>query len=259
MSCAGSWQGHLDAAAYSRFQQTCGISDISQPHRQPLWEIISSKHTEGTRHYHNLNHLMFMFDFIQQACKAGYTLQGTATLDWGIWFHDVVHNPESSTNEADSAALAGQLLQAAGLQQDTINKIKTYILATASHHHVEGDPDGDLMMDADLAILGAPLHKYIDYAVAVRKEYGHLSDEEYTKSRARVLKGLLDREQLFLSDVGKSTCEAAARANMAHEWRLVSAGQLLQANTSDKGDPEGAEENGLSEGAAADSSSAQER
>eukprot|EP00879_Flechtneria_rotunda_P023478 GHRR01024835.1.p1 GENE.GHRR01024835.1~~GHRR01024835.1.p1 ORF type:complete len:167 (+),score=33.89 GHRR01024835.1:744-1244(+) len=126
---------------------------------------------------------MFMFDFIQQACKAGYTLQGTATLDWGIWFHDVVHNPESSTNEADSAALAGQLLQAAGLQQDTINKIKTYILATASHHHVEGDPDGDLMMDADLAILGAPLHKYIDYAVAVRKEYGHLSDEEYTKSR----------------------------------------------------------------------------
>lgn len=50
-------------------------------------------------------------------------------------------------------------------------------------------------------------------------------------SRARVLKSLLDREQLFLTDIGKSTCEAAARANMAHEWRLAFGGQLLQANT----------------------------
>jgi predicted metal-dependent HD superfamily phosphohydrolase len=36
---------------------------------------------------------------------------------------------------------------------------------------------------ADLSILGAPLQRYADYAVAIRKEYGHLSDEEYTQGR----------------------------------------------------------------------------
>lgn len=48
--------------------------------------------------------------------------------------------------------------------------------------------------------------------------------------RARVLKRMLDREQLYLTDIGKSACEAAARANMSHEWRLAFAGQLMQAN-----------------------------
>jgi hypothetical protein len=42
---------------------------------------------------------------------------------------------------------------------------------------------------------------------------------------------MLDREQLFLTDVGKSACEAAARANMSHEWRLAFGGQLLQTNS----------------------------
>lgn len=38
---------------------------------------------------------------------------------------------------------------------------------------------------------------------------------------------MLDREQLYLTDVGKSACEAAARANMSHEWRLAFGGSLL--------------------------------
>jgi hypothetical protein len=46
---------------------------------------------------------------------------------------------------------------------------------------------------------------------------------------------MLDREQLYLTDVGKSACEAAARANMSHEWRLAFGGQLLQANGLGKG------------------------
>jgi predicted metal-dependent HD superfamily phosphohydrolase len=82
-----------------------------------------------------------------------------------------------------------------------------------------------------IAAQGAPLQRYAEYAVAVRQEYSHLSDTEYCTGRARVLKALLDREQLFLTDVGKSACEAAARANMSHEWRLAFGGQLLQTNS----------------------------
>jgi hypothetical protein len=70
-----------------------------------------------------------------------------------------------------------------------------------------------------LLLLLLPLHIYSK----------HVS--QHVTNRAHVLKSLLDREQLFLTDVGKSTCEAAARANMGHEWRLVFGGSQLTAST----------------------------
>lgn len=70
-----------------------------------------------------------------------------------MWFHDAVYTPGSSTNEAESAELAAQLLLPAGLPADTVARVQKYIRATADHHHLEGDPDGDLFMDADMAVL----------------------------------------------------------------------------------------------------------
>lgn len=125
-----------------------------------------------------------MFDFIKRAVKSGYTLQDPAAVDWAVWFHDIVYNPtDAGNNEAQSAELAAGLLSAAGLPADTVNKIKRYIMATKEHCHLEGDTDADIVVDADLSILGAPLPKYIEYAVAIRKEYSHLSDQEFTQGR----------------------------------------------------------------------------
>uniref|UniRef100_A0A383VZB4 HD domain-containing protein n=1 Tax=Tetradesmus obliquus TaxID=3088 RepID=A0A383VZB4_TETOB len=228
----------VEAACRQRFLETCELSGVSDPHRQTIWEIIISHYSAGNRHYHNLAHLMCMFDFVKRASKAGIALVDAAAVEWAVWFHDIVYTPCSKSNEADSAELAGKLLLAAGVPAATVQKAQRIILATADHHHLEGDADGDVVVDADLSILGAPLPRYAEYAVAVRKEYGHLSDEEYTQGRARVLKGLLDREQLFLTDIGKATCEAAARANMGHEWRLVFGGSQLSASTIEEADTE---------------------
>ncbi|KAF6260265.1 hypothetical protein COO60DRAFT_1700389 [Scenedesmus sp. NREL 46B-D3] len=227
-----------EAACRQRFLRTCELCGVSDSHRHTIWEAIVSHYSASNRHYHNLAHLMCMFDFIKRASKAGVTLVDPAAVDWAVWFHDIIYHPSSKSNEADSAELAGKLLLPAGVPAETVQKAQRIILATADHHHLAGDADGDVVVDADLSILGAPLQRYADYAVAVRKEYGHLSDAEFTQGRARVLKGLLDREQLFLTDVGKSTCEAAARANMGHEWRLVFGGSQLSASTIDEADTE---------------------
>jgi hypothetical protein len=58
-----------------------------------------------------------------------------------------------------------------------------------------------------------------------------------------VLKGLIDREQLFASEYGRALCETAARANLAYEWRLLYSGRLLQHSAFDEGmeDAEGNE------------------
>lgn len=222
-------------APYDRFLDTCGLTPgVQEPGREQIWTQLQERYTEGSRFYHNLDHIMAMLEFVSFSVRAGIVLQDPAAVEWAVWMHDLVYTPCSSTNEAQSAEVAGQLLSAAGLPPATVQKVQRYIVATSDHHHV--DADGDVVVDAGLSILGAPLQRYVDYAVAVRKECAHLTDEQYTQQRARFLKGLLDREQLFLTDIGKSACEAAARANMSHEWRLAYGGQLLLINAFDERD-----------------------
>jgi predicted metal-dependent HD superfamily phosphohydrolase len=47
----------------------------------------------ATRFYHNLEHVMSLFDFIQFATKAGMVLQDPAAVDWAVWFHDIIYDP----------------------------------------------------------------------------------------------------------------------------------------------------------------------
>jgi predicted metal-dependent HD superfamily phosphohydrolase len=63
---------------------------------------------QGNRHYHNLAHLLCMFDFVKRASKAGITLVDPAAVEWAVWFHDIIYQPSSKSNEAESAELAGK-------------------------------------------------------------------------------------------------------------------------------------------------------
>jgi predicted metal-dependent HD superfamily phosphohydrolase len=54
---------------------------------------------------------MCMFDFVKRASKAGVTLTDPAAVEWAVWFHDIVYEPSSKSNEADSAELAGKCKQ----------------------------------------------------------------------------------------------------------------------------------------------------
>jgi hypothetical protein len=72
---------------------------------------------QGNRHYHNLVHLVCMFDFVKRASKAGVTLTDPAAVEWAVWFHDIVYQPSSKSNEADSAELAGKCEDRSGWTQ----------------------------------------------------------------------------------------------------------------------------------------------
>jgi predicted metal-dependent HD superfamily phosphohydrolase len=69
---------------------------------------------QANRHYHNLAHLMCMFDFVKRASKAGVTLTDPAAVEWAVWFHDIVYQASSKSNEADSAELAGKCKHRSG-------------------------------------------------------------------------------------------------------------------------------------------------
>jgi predicted metal-dependent HD superfamily phosphohydrolase len=78
--------------------------------------------------------------------------------------------------------VAARVLSDAGLPAASVARVAAYILATKTHLH-SADRDEHVVVDADMCVLGAPLQRYAQYAAGVRREYGHLSDEEYTQGR----------------------------------------------------------------------------
>jgi predicted metal-dependent HD superfamily phosphohydrolase len=73
------------------------------------------------------------------------------------------------------------------------------------------------MCDADLAILGAPREKYVQYAQAIRQEYVHVPSAEYHVGRSRVLHSFLDRESIYRTPYAREHWEERARENLASE------------------------------------------
>ena len=71
-----------------------------------------------------------------------------------------------------------------------------------------------MLIDADLAILGASEPNYRNYSEQIRREYGWVPDADYRQGRHRVLASFLSRPRIyqFLGEL-----EEPARRNIAAE------------------------------------------
>jgi predicted metal-dependent HD superfamily phosphohydrolase len=73
------------------------------------------------------------------------------------------------------------------------------------------------LLDAEMAILGAPPEQYKDYACAIRLEYAWVSDADYRVGRRAVLERFPARPRIFRTETLFAEREAAARRNLAAE------------------------------------------
>ena len=87
--------------------------------------------------------------------------------------------------------------------------------------HVPGarDREGELLCDADLAILAAEPAAYDRYVEQIREEYAAVPEEQFLAGRLRVLTALADRE-LFRTAKGRRLT-SAARANLEREMQAL--------------------------------------
>jgi predicted metal-dependent HD superfamily phosphohydrolase len=179
----------------------------------PVADDLLARWSEPHRHYHTLAHL--------ETCLVGLdvnrSLAADATaIEAALWFHDAIYDPRAPDNEARSAALAVSVFRAAGVADATTLKIERLILATRTHE-AAADPDTVLLLDLDLAILGASPAAYHAYAAAIRREYAWAPEADYRRKRAAVLARFLERPRLYLTAPFFARHETAARANLAAE------------------------------------------
>lgn len=168
------------------------------------------------RGYHDLTHLAEVLDHLI-ALDAG----DDTTLLLAAWFHDAVYD-DAPDPEERSAQLAEMLLADAGVD---VPEVARLVRLTAHHRPADDDWRGQLLTDADLAILAAPTDRYEEYVAGVRAEYAAVPDPDFARGRAAVLRELLAKPTLFHTTRARELWEGQARANVAAELtRLDRAG-----------------------------------
>ncbi|MEU7058957.1 hypothetical protein [Streptomyces sp. NPDC046197] len=189
------------------------------PDPAPYADNLLARWQEPQRRYHTLAHLTAVLDRIdvlEQYADAPDVVRLAA------WFHDAVYLPDRSENEERSARLAERALPEAGLPEDRTAQVARLVRLTVGHDPADDDRDGQVLCDADLAILASPPSVYAAYTAAVREEYHFVPNDVFREGRAGVLRQLLAMPRLFRTPYAAATWERTARYNMASELEMLS-------------------------------------
>lgn len=187
---------------------------VAGPHHEHVVDALLERHREVHRHYHTATHVMWVCRHVVELASKHPVPDVHAALAAAL-FHDAVYQPTSSTNEADSAALAVRHLHDIGWADDRVAAVDALIMATADH--LPADTGQEVLLDADLAILGAQAGHYQAYATGVRAEYAHIDDQAWQRGRASVLQHFLERPNIYCTTTMQQSSEHRARANMSAE------------------------------------------
>ncbi|MCW8131677.1 MAG: hypothetical protein KIS92_15130 [Planctomycetota bacterium] len=183
------------------------------PGAAQAWKHLCANYAERGRAYHNLAHVAACLAHLDAfARRVRVPVGAFDDLELALWFHDFVYDPKRKDNEARSAAAfargVGKALPAARRR-----RIVQWILATR-HTQPPADPGEHLIVDLDLAILGAPRTIFDAYERAVRKEYAFVPEEAFRAGRAAVLKHFLARPRIFGTAYFFAKLEKVARRNL---------------------------------------------
>ncbi|WP_295526109.1 N-methyl-D-aspartate receptor NMDAR2C subunit [uncultured Pseudacidovorax sp.] len=190
-------------------------TDVGAQAPAGLLERLCEAYDEPQRHYHSLQHL----DECLVLLGAHRALsERPAEVALGLWFHDAVYDVRANDNEARSADWARDALVASGAPTEAAARVHALVMAT--RHAQPGaqtpeDPDTRLLLDVDLAILGAPPDRYAEYERQIRAEYAHVPPEVFEPRRRQLMAGFLARAPLYLTAGIHAARETQARRNLA--------------------------------------------
>ncbi|MFJ3218302.1 hypothetical protein ACIPLC_20575 [Kitasatospora sp. NPDC086801] len=197
-------------ADWTALLHRCAAAEDPEPYGRELLRRWS----EPQRRYHTPEHLHAVLRHVDDL--AGHAADPDA-VRLAAWFHDAVYRPDRSENEERSAALAVRALTAAGLPAARVAEVERLVLLTVTHHPAPGDRDGEVLCDADLAVLGGAPEAYAAYASAVRAEYAFVPEPDFRAGRAAVLRRLLALPALYRTPTARERFTDAARANLTAE------------------------------------------
>jgi predicted metal-dependent HD superfamily phosphohydrolase len=175
-----------------------------------LYEELVARYSDPERHYHTLQHLDECFARLAESRQLA---EHAHEIELALWFHDAVYDVRRQDNEERSASWAEEVSLGAGLTQHVAANVRDLIMATR-HDAIPVTVDGKLLVDIDLAILGAPAERFDEYERQVRQEYAWVPDLLFCSKRREILEAFLARPSIFSTGYFQAKYEAQARVNL---------------------------------------------
>lgn len=182
-------------------------------HLRPAEKLLAEVETawqEPHRAYHSIEHLEHGLALL---AEYRHLAARPAELELAWYFHDLVYDPLRADNEEQSATKAKAALLGAGAAAALAERVAELILHT-KHTAEPSDPDSRLLIDIDLAILGAEPERYDTYEQAIRDEYGFVPAGLFRKKRREILAAFLARPRIYATPQLFERFEKNARENL---------------------------------------------
>lgn len=186
------------------------MSALGLPPSEECYHALHAAYSEKHRFYHTVDHIDAMlthFDGVKEIAEK------PEELELAIWFHDAVYKPLSKTNELDSANWAQTFLATHSYGKAGIERVHNLIMATLHNGNIK-TPDEQLIVDIDLAILGAPPDVHDQFERNVRKEYRLVPGFIYRKKRKELLRSFLSSGSIYNLELFNERYEDQSKQNL---------------------------------------------
>jgi len=208
--------------------------DVDNEQVISVYANIISAYTEPHRAYHTLNHLEFMFDKLDNMLQI-YMLSDDVdrkALYLATWFHDFIYvtnfpeNEAHPVNEIASAEYAVNSLKKIGMCDERLLDTVYHLIIATKHHEPDESLPFDLLLqqillDADMAILGADSHIYKKYVSQIEFEWSHIPQEKFHQGRSLFLTGMLQKSTIFYTEYMKELYNTQAIQNIKQELSIL--------------------------------------
>ena len=174
---------------------------------------LAGRYGDPDRRYHTLRfHIQPCLIFLEAHPALA---RDPNAVGFALWYHDAMDD------ENQSAAYAVQVTIEIGLPEAFSQAVADLILATKHTSEVPIKPDGRLIADIDLMILGQPEDVFDDYEERIREEYSWVPERTFRNARAAILRPMLDRPFIYATSYFRSRYEAQARRNVTKSLGLL--------------------------------------
>lgn len=200
-----------DRAVYalrSRWDSAIGVEPRLRELRAELLERWGQPH----RRYHDRTHLLAVLRALDLLSDDAPPREAVLAA----WFHDAVHEGRAGADEEASARLAEQLLPQAGFSPQETDEVARLVRLTSSHSPAPDDVHGQLLCDADLAVLGGTPAQYADYVRRVAQEYASVPHRDFVMGRLQILTDLAG-SPVYRTDRARELWSRQAAENLAVE------------------------------------------
>ena len=134
-----------------------------------LYEDVLSRYSEPHRHYHTAQHLAECFEKVQAIISLA---EHPAEVKVGLWFHDAIYDTRRHDNEQRSADWARRAAHELGASAESAQRIYDLSMFTRPAAEPVGI-DAQVLVDADLSILGAQPARFQEYEAQARCNLQH--------------------------------------------------------------------------------------